>query len=115
MRASLFLKRRKASICTAKTTSEVARAVRKATRLMPVEVRAEPVPSALVCVGSASLLVADDILDCDIPPRVYYRGYSVMEYGGFKGVLPGCKICGQPYEEVETIEYKRTSERSYCE
>jgi hypothetical protein len=55
----LFLRRRKAMICTAKMTSEVASAVRKATRLMPVAAWAVPVPSELVSVGSAALVVED--------------------------------------------------------
>lgn len=61
MRANLFLRRRKAMICTAKTTSEVANAVRKATRLMPVNVWAVPAPSAMVEDGSAAVVV--DILE----------------------------------------------------
>ncbi len=59
MRASLFLRRRKAMICTAKMTSEVASAVRKATRLMPVKAWAEPEPSELVSDGIAALVVVD--------------------------------------------------------
>lgn len=61
-------------ICTAKMTSEVARAVRKATRLMPVEAWAEPVPSALVSVGSAALVVADIV-----KVVIYHGGYIIQD------------------------------------
>lgn len=59
MRASLFLKSRKKPICTPKMTSEEAKAVKKATMLMPADVWAVPLPAS-----------AADVVVGELPPVV---------------------------------------------
>ena len=56
--ASLFRKSRKKPIWTPKMTNEVAKAVRKATRLMPDDCSADPVPSGAVVVEVGAAPVA---------------------------------------------------------
>jgi len=52
----------KAKIWTPKITNEVARAVRKATKLIPCEFWAEPIPEAFVALGVADAPdIAEDI------------------------------------------------------
>lgn len=62
IRASLFLKSRKRPVWMPKTTSEVARAVRKATKLMPEAYWAVPVPPSTLVMAAGALLVVVDIL-----------------------------------------------------
>jgi hypothetical protein len=88
IRASLFFRRINASICTPKMTNEVAKAVRKATRLMPWV--ACPCPKVAVVVVAPDELVVEAVAVVEDILRSLLDGWN---YRGIGRVLTwACKV-----------------------
>ncbi len=100
IRANLFFRRIKASICTPKMTNEVARAVRKATRLIPWV--ACPCPKVAVVVVAPDELVVEGVA---VVEDILRSSLGVCNYRDIERVLSwACKVSCQNEGTIDRVK-----------